>query len=232
MKKETASGLLFILVLGLASGQLFGQSCDNSTINLGTINSSWIYTNPDPSLRLQLPDGWYVYDYLSSPKKYLRVGSNYFKISMGLSEMSEGSMLDLGQLKKFPLDYAPILLSLAILPDTSALVPSDQDSARNHSFSMRVYYAESQDEGQFLQTYCKKITGRDLDSADIKDTLIGAVHVRSTILSNRNKQGEQEQTLLGVKKFGCVHVLFRFTYQTGTDLQEMLDICKGLKSAP
>jgi hypothetical protein len=227
MKKKNSAGLCLMLAIFLAPGLLFGQSCERGSVNLGTITAHWIYHSPDLRIQLQLPDGWFVYDYLSSPKKYLRVGSNYFRISMGLSEMSDGSLMDLDQLKKLPLNYAPILLSVAKLQDTTAVIPSEEDSVRNHSFSMRLFFADPADEGQFLLGYCKMLSGHSPDSSAVRDTLIGSFRFRSVVI-----QGGKEQHLLAVKNFGCVQVLLRFTYEEAGDLAEMLDICKGLTSTP
>ncbi|HTQ28055.1 MAG TPA: hypothetical protein VMI35_08005 [Puia sp.] len=212
------------------STRVSAQSCDNGSVNLGTINAQWVYSNADLQIRFPLSTGWYVYDYISAPKRYLRVGSDYLKISLGLSEMSDGGLIDLNQLKALPINFAPILLSISRLTDTSALVPSPEDHAGTASLSLRVYAARSEDPGQMLATLFNLATGKTLDSASIKDTLIGSMQFKYITIASQGGNSQPGNSLLATRKFGCVYVVARMVYQTEADLTDLFDLCRNIAS--
>jgi hypothetical protein len=232
MKKIRFFRFCFLWLLGSFCKHGLSQPCDQKSINLGTISAQWVYRNPDLPINFPLPAGWFVYDYVASPKRYLRIGSDYMKMSMGLSDMSGGSSLDIVQLKNFPVQYAPILLSIAKLPDTTNMVLSAEDLVQNHTLSFRIYDAENMDAPGFLAAFYKKWTGKTIDTLQIKDMQIGSIDFKSVLIPGASKTDPAAKTLLAVKNFGCVQLLARIVYDSAGDLSEIMDACKQAGTNP
>src|SRR5215467_9488416 len=130
-----------------------GQKCDSGTLNLGTVSSNWLYKNSDLQIAFQLPDGWYMYDYPAHEKKYLRIGSDYRKMSEVLFEQGSwsGPNVDMAQLKQLGLDYPMTFFSIIKLDDTVPAILSENELQQNYSLSMRGYYADTADTDSFLK---------------------------------------------------------------------------------
>src|SRR6185369_16067291 len=94
------------------------QRCEDSSVNLGKIDSTWLYINPSIKISYRLPMGWYLFDQLGPEKKYIRIGSDFLKLSAPLADNGPGPIVGLDQIKSHPLDYSMSLFSLAKLDDT------------------------------------------------------------------------------------------------------------------
>lgn len=205
------------------------QHCEDSSVNLGKIDSTWLYINPSIKVSFKLPTGWYLFDQLAAEKKYIRIGSDFAKLSAPLADKGPGPIVGLDQIKNHPLDYSMSLVSLAKLDDTAALVPAATEFQQNKTISCRAYYAEIKDSIELLKVLYKKFTGSSKEEPQIKDGKLGALEYKYFSLAITNKAGISENKIFGVRNFGCINIIIRITYITDADLAALNDACKDLQ---
>ncbi|PWT75106.1 MAG: hypothetical protein C5B59_09655 [Bacteroidetes bacterium] len=207
------------------------QNCDDSSINLGVISDHWVYRNKSFKLNMQLPEGWYLFDYPATEKKYLRIGSDYSKMSSVLFDNAPdaGPTVDIGQIKPLPVEYALTVLSLAKLQDTADVVLSGNEIQQNYTVSLRVAYADTSGEDNFLKAFYKKLTRQQNKEAEIKEGKLGDLNYKYILLHSTTKSGVAENRIFGIKNFGCVDLIIRMTYDTDADLSVINDVFKELK---
>jgi hypothetical protein len=207
------------------------QQCVDSSVNLGKIDSAWLYNNPSFHFSFKLPDGWYFFDQLASQKKYIRIGSDYKKLSAPLADDGPGPIVGLDQIKEHPLDFSLNLFSLARFNDTVPDMPAANELQQNKTVSCKAYYAEIKDSIELLKALYKKYTGGSKDEPQIKTARLGELEYSYFSLLITNKAGVAENRIFGVRNFGCVNLIVRITYLTDADLAAVDDACKDLKFA-
>ena len=217
-----------LLIILFFYNNCFSQ-CDQGTLNLGTVDSSWIYKNKSIKISFQLPQGWYMYDQVATDKKYLKIGSDYRKMSEVLFAGGAGPEIDMAQVKTLPFEYALTLLSLAKLDDTIAVIPADNEKKQNSTISFRAYYADTTDADHFLKIIYKKVTKRNDGMPEIKEGKLGELDYKYILLSFSNKSGAIENWIYGVRNFGCIHVVIRMIYISEADLSQIIEACGQLK---
>jgi len=205
------------------------QQCEDSSVNLGRIDQHWLYTDEDFKISFQLPEGWYLLDELALEKKYIKIGSDYRKLSEPIANPI-GPVVELKQLKSHPLDLGVTFFSLAKLEDTTLIIPAANELQQNQIISCRAYYAETKEADTVLKALYKKFT-RSQDMPEIKNGKLGELEYRYILLAVKNKAGIIENKIFGVKNFGCVNMILRITYITDADLAAINDACKELKVA-
>ncbi len=220
-----STGLLIFLF-----ANSIAQNCESGSLNLGTVNEQWVYKNNLLKISFPLPQDWYLYDFPATEKKYLRVGSDYRRMSEVLYGNGDGAALDMARVKQLPFDYALILLSLAKLPDTAAVVPATKEALHN-AISLRAYYADTSDAVTFLKTVYKKVTGKTTEP-EVKDGKLGELDYQFFSVTAKNSDGSTENRIYGVRNFGCINILIRISYATDADLAALTDACKELKWMP
>src|SRR5882724_3400250 len=203
------------------------QQCEDSSINLGRIDEHWLYTNQDIKISFQLPEGWHLFDGVGIEKRYIKIGSDYRKLSEVVVN-SIGPVVDLKEIKKYPLDLGLTLFSLAKLEDTAALIPSPNEFQQNKTISCKAYYAETKEADTLLKALYKKLT-RSPDTPQIKNGKLGDLEYKYISLAVKNKTGAVENKIFGVRNFRCVNIILRITYITDDDLASINDACKELK---
>jgi hypothetical protein len=205
------------------------QNCpDNRSVNLGTVDAQWIYKNETLKIVFALPEGWFLYDYLATDKKYLRIGSDYRKMSAELFAGGEGPTLDLAQLKKMPFGFEPVILSLAKLADTGSVVPTPAEIL-DTSISFRVTAADTSDVSQYLRGFYKKIMRNAIDSPEVKLGKIGGLDYQFISVTAPNRKGLTEYNLFCARNFGCINLLIRICYLTESGRALIFDACQPLK---
>lgn len=220
--------LLPVLLFVIPSFCGFAQNCEEGSLNLGTVNDQWVYKNNNLKISFKLPEGWYMFDFPATEKKYLRIGSDYRKMSEVLFGNGDGPMLDMAQVKQLPFDYALIILSLAKLADTAAVIPAPKEVQHN-ALSLRAYYADTADADTFLKTVYKKVSGKTSGEPEIKEGKLGDLDYRFFSLAAKGPDGNMENKIYGARNFGCVNILIRILYNTDTDLSAINDACGELK---
>ncbi|MBS1600353.1 MAG: hypothetical protein JST75_19145 [Bacteroidetes bacterium] len=204
------------------------QTCVDSSFNLGKIDSGWLYRNNNTGISFQLPQGWFFFDQIASERKYIRIGSDYAKLSAPLVDNSPGAIIALNQIQSQPLDFALTLFSIAKLDDTVALVPMANEIQSNKSISCKAYYADIKEADTLLKVLFQKYT-RSKELPEIKEGKLGELPYKYFILAVANKTGKLEHRIYGVRNFGCFNIIIRLTYITDADLSLMNDACKDLK---
>ena len=228
MKRNLFSLLVTVLVFLFFTYSSLAQNCESGLLSLGMIDSQWVYKNKDLKISFKLPVGWYLFDQVATEKKYLRIGSDYGKISEPLADR-DGPTVDLAQLKQLPIEYALTLLSLAKLQDTLSVIPSANEIQQNYTISFRTYYADTVGTDRFLKMFYKKITRQNAQDPEIKDGKLGEMDYKYFLLKTTNKSGEIENRIFGVRNFGCTNLMVRITYLTDADFLLISDICNELK---
>jgi len=220
MRKSRFYSSAILLLISFLSNECVAQHCEDSSVNLGTVDSNWLYQNKDLRISFQLPEGWYLYDNFLSEKKYLRIGSDYKKLSEVIfTNSSTGPEVDLAQMKNLSFEYALMFLSLTKMADTASIIVSPIEIQQNYTVSLRACYADTlSNPDLFLKVYYKKITGRSENMPLIKDGKLGDLEYRYFELPIMNKKGTIENKIFGARNFGCVNMLIRITYLTDTDL--------------
>jgi len=217
--------LSFFLFLNHSS---FSQNCESGSLSLGMVDSQWVYKNKDLKISFILPRGWYLFDQVATEKKYLRIGSDYGKISEPMADR-EGPTVDMAQVKQLPFEYALTLLSIAKLQDTLPVIPSANEIQQNCTISFRAYYADTSTVDQFLKMFYRKITRQKGADPEIKEGKLGELDYKYILIKMANKSGEIENRVFGVRNFGCINVMVRITYITDADFSLISDICSELK---
>jgi hypothetical protein len=226
--------LLFsVFLLSIFSGTRgFCQErrCEDSVLNLGTVDSSWTYRNRQLGIEFPLPQGWYMFDYVAMERKYLRVGSDFGKMSSVLFDDGpfSGVMMTLADIKKLNFAYAQTILSLAKLPDSANLVLSSGE-ARNNTVSFRIHYADSSDANAFLQGFYKQITRQTRELPVLFDKKIGDISCRCFTINMSVPGGGEQPNLLCAHYLGCTQLLIRITYPSEAGLAIILDACGALR---
>jgi hypothetical protein len=231
MKRYRLLLLVILLSISFFSNKSLAQHCEDSTINLGTVDSTWLYQNKDLRISFQLPEGWYLYDDFLSEKKYLRIGSDYKKMSEVIfANSSTGPEVDLAQMKNLSFEYALMFLSLTKMTDTASVIISPIEIQQNYTVSLRAVYADTLNSPDlFLKAYYKRISGKNEDVPVIKDGKLGDLDYRYFELSIMNKKGTVENKIFGARNFGCVNMLIRIIYVNDADLATITDTFKQLK---
>ena len=207
------------------------QQCADSSVNLGKIDSNWLYQNPSTKISFQLPPSWYFFDALAPQKKYVRIGSDFTKLSAPIADNGPGPIVALDQIKAQPLDFALTLFSVAQLSDTVPIVPVANESQQNRTVSCKAYYAEVNDADTLLKVLYQKYT-RSKELPQVKEGKLGELEYKYFLLAVAGKSGAVENRIYGAKNFGCFNVLVRITYNTPADLAAINDACKGLTLQP
>jgi hypothetical protein len=228
MKRTLRMIFAFCLLILFSSRSGLAQNCSDGTINLGTLDAHWYYKNDNLKISFQLPEGWYYYDYMAQERKYLKVGSDYLKMSAELYAGGDGPILDLAQLKNMPYGYGPVMLSLARFEDTASLIVSPTERL-DTAVSLRVYYADTTNVDPFLKLVAKKMNPAGADNPEIQDGKIGTLDYRYLKVPLMNKSGQTVENLIGARNFGCVNVLIRISYITATGRSQIFDACRDLK---
>jgi hypothetical protein len=228
--KRNPCFLVLLLITALCSGDLcLAQHCpEDSLLNLGTVDAHWFYRNESLNLSLPLPEGWYLYDYLATERKYLRVGSDYRKMSAALFAGGSGPNIDFAQLDKLPFGAEPILLSLASIADTASIIISP-DEKHDTTISFRAAYADTTDVNALLKGFYKRIIRNSVDTPEIRSGKIGNLDYRFISVTAPNRAGLMENNLFCARNFGCINLLIRITYLSVSGRTLLFDACKELK---
>ncbi len=218
----------FILAFLFYPAFVSAQECADSSVNLGKINNDWVYTNPDIHVSFALPQGWFFYDQLASEKKYIRIGSDYTKLSAPLADNSTGPVIGLDQIQSRPLDFSLNLFSLAQLPDSTSTVPAAAELQQNRTISCKAYYAAIKEDTSLLKALYQKYTATK-QTPQINEAKLGELPYKYFTLQVTNKAGVVEKRIYGAINFGCFNLIIRIIYITDEDLAAVNDVCMNLK---
>jgi len=226
--KQHGFAVRMILMILIFPAICFGQHCEDSSFNLGKIDDHWLYKNENLKISFQLPEGWYLFDQLASEKKYVKIGSDYRKLSEPMVDNGPGPIIALSQIKSYPLDYALTLFSIAKLSDSALLIPAANELQQNNTISCKAYYAEIKETDELLKVLFRKFTGNS-DAPEIKEGRLGEIEYKYISLTVTNKTGITEKRIFGARNFGCVNIIIRINYITDADLSGINDACRELK---
>jgi hypothetical protein len=224
------SGIISLFILFFARDSIAQNCPDDSLLNFGTIDAHWFYRNESLKISLQLPSGWYMYDYHGTDKKYIRIGSDYRKMSSDLfAEGGGGAWIQMSELKKLPIGVQPSILSLSKIADTASIVLSPEEK-HDTSITFNVAFADTTDIQVYLKTYYKKIRPNDPVVPEIKDGRIGDLDYKYISVPALNRAGLEEQNLFCGRNFGCINLTIRITYLNASGRSQIFGACKELKS--
>jgi len=211
------------------SGNCFGQNCpDDSSFNLGTVDAHWFFRNKSLKISLQLPSGWYMYDYHVQDKKYLRIGSDYRKMSSDIFAGGEGPLVDLAQIKKLPFGVQINILSLSKFADTTSVILSPEERL-DTAIIFSIGHTDTADIHFFLREYYKKFMRNAVDPPEIRPGRIGNLDYEFISVSALNRAGEMRNILFCARNFGCINLLISITYETESGRTLIFDAIKDLK---